>query len=159
MDLGRSHTKWSQPDRDNSIWVHTLLSSSILGKMKKQIQGTNLQDKKRLWDFQHKVSQKNKWVKALISFHPLCRNSVPLIDTPQGPEDHHTELCLSLCNILYGKRTEKTTDVPSAYVTTDSGGCTLPTSTKQKIIPAQHPMRWKKRNYWFIPCHLLNLGW
>ena len=41
----------------------------------------------------------------------MCRNSVSLIDTPQGPEDHHTELYLSLCNILYGKELKETTDM------------------------------------------------
>ena len=40
----------------------------------------------------------------------------------------------TLCNFLYGKRIEKkTTDMLSVYVTTDSGGCALPTSTKLKI--------------------------
>ena len=42
---------------------------------------------------------------------------------------------------------KKTTDMLSVYVTTDSGGCTLPTSTKLKINynPTTHLMILKKR--------------
>ena len=35
----------------------TIAYESILESLKKQIQGTNLQDKKRLWDFQHKQNK------------------------------------------------------------------------------------------------------
>ena len=63
----------------------------------------------------------------------MCRKSISLTDTPQKLDDHHTKLYLSLCNFLYGKRIKKTTDMLSVYLTTDSGGCALPTSTKLKI--------------------------
>ena len=45
------------------------------------------------------------------------------------------------------KNWKKEEDMLSEYVTTDSGGCTLPTSTKLKLNcnPATHPMRLKKR--------------
>ena len=40
------------------------------------------------------------------------------------------ELCLTFCNNLYGKRTQKRTDMLYAYVITESGG--LYTDSKHK---------------------------
>ena len=143
MHLGRSHTKWSQPDRDNSMWVHTLLSSSILGKMKKQIQGTNLQDKKRLWDFKPKQREpKKKRLYLLPSFH-MCRKSVSLTDTPQELDNHHPKLYLRFVQIPLWKKNWKKQKV-----------CCLYTSQLTQVAAhCQQAQNWKSKWQWQIKSH------
>ena len=77
----------------------------------------------------------------------MCRKCVSVIDTPQGPDDYRSEFYLIFCNIPYDKELGGGERRLSEYITSDFGGCTLPTSTKLKINynPATHLILKKRK--------------
>lgn len=118
-------------------------------QIKMQIQGANLQVKKIYSEISN-TKDAQKWGQGFISFLPsfhMCRKSVSVTDTP-GPDDYHSEIYLIFCNIPLWQRIgeKKNKQRLSEYVTSDLGGCTLPTSTKLKINynPATHLVILKK---------------
>ena len=61
------------------------------------------------------------------------KQSVSLIDIPQGTDVQHREFYSTLFNNLYGKRIQKSTIMLYVYVITESVHWTLRTSTKRQI--------------------------
>ena len=89
----------------------------------------------------------------------MCRKSVSLIGAPQGPDDHHGELHLTFCSILYDKEL-KTKDGYAVRMSQPARVAVHRQQAQNWNLPArQHSIPGEKRDCRFVLRHLHNLGW